>query len=119
MKKKVKDEQKRLEQEKLLEEKQKKIIAAIDWNKMLDFIVNRLMLTSQSTPGIGEFQLINCMLNTMKPEYLSGTFLFDGMYDGGPRKDTYYKIKEIINGMDNDILNMSVNCSSAINRFAR
>ena len=123
-------ENKRLEQEKLeakekaeakklVEEKQKKIIAATDWNKMLDYIANRLMLTSQSTPGIGEFQLLNCMMNTMKPEYLSGTFLFDGMYDGGPRKDMYYKMKKIFDDMDNDILKMSVNCSSSINQFAR
>lgn len=102
-----------------MKKSKKKIIAATDWNKMLDYISNRLMSTSQSPPGIGEFQLLNCMMNTMKPEYLSGTFLFDGMYDGGPRKDMYYKMKKIFDDMDSDILKMSVNCSSAINRFAR
>ncbi|MDC1338325.1 hypothetical protein N8160_02920 [Pelagibacteraceae bacterium] len=118
-KQKAKEEKERKKQEMLAEEKQSKIIAATDWNKMLDFISNRLMLTSQGTPSIGEFQLINCMLNAMKPEYLSGTFLFDGMYDGGPRKDMYYKVKKIIDDMDDNILKMSVNCSSAINKFAR
>jgi hypothetical protein len=86
---------------------------------MLDFVSNRLQLASQSTPSIGEFQLLSCMMNNMKPEYLSGTFLLDGMYDGGPRKDMYYKMKKIFDDMDNDILKMSVDCSSNINQFAR
>ena len=102
-----------------IEEKQKKNISGIDYNKMLDFVSNRLQLASQSTPSIGEFQLLSCMMNNMKPEYLSGTFLLDGMYDGGPRKDMYYKMKKIFDDMDDDILKMSVDCSSNINQFAR
>ena len=113
-------EEKEKKQEMLVKEKQRKIIAAIDWNKMFDFINNRLVLATHRTPSLSEIQLLNCMMRTIKPEYLSGTFLVDGMYDGGPRKDMYIKMKKTWDDiLDNDLLKMNVDCSSAINKFAR
>ena len=120
--KKAKEEEERKRQELLVKEKQKKIIASTDWNKMFDFINNRMMLASQRTPSLSEIQLLSCMMYAIKPEYLSGTFLLDGMYDGGPRKDMYIKMKKSWDDsdlMDNDLLKMNVDCSSAINKFAR
>ena len=120
--KKAKEEEERKRQELLVKAKQKKIIASTDWNKMFDFINNRMMLASQRTPSLSEIQLLSCMMYAIKPEYLSGTFLLDGMYDGGPRKDMYIKMKKSWDDsdlMDNDLLKMNVDCSSAINKFAR